>query len=108
MDQDELARVKRRLADYQPLNPYILHALYVCACIGGSSSIVRGYLGVSYEEAGIVLNLGFWGGYLLVCLVFGPLVVRATYKDWRFDRDVQKLEEQRALAPDLAPVPKRA
>ena len=97
MDDEEFAQLKRRVAEYRPMNPYIWPATQLCIITGASSSLIRGYFGWSYEEAGFWLNLGFWGCSILTCLVLGPLIIRQAYKDWTFIKDTRKLKERKVL-----------
>ena len=67
MDQatdDRLAQLQRQIRSWRPLHPLYLYSPILCIAMGGVCSILRYYNGWSYEEAGILINLGFWGGYM--------------------------------------------
>jgi len=94
---DRIAQLQRRVTEYRPLHPHYNKALILCAALGGSASIIRGYYGWSYEEAGPLLNLAFWGGYGLVVFVLGPISLGSMLRDWRYARDMQELEKANAV-----------
>lgn len=99
MDDNELAQVIRRVAKYRSLNLYVLPAVSILTYISSGSTFIRWWYGWSLEEAGFWLNLTFWGGSIIICLL-GPLVIRGWYRDRRFIRDAQKLEEHHKTSQD--------
>lgn len=94
---ERITQLQRRAQAYRTLPQYYNKALILCAGIGGLASLLRGYYGWSYEEAGILLNVAFWGGYGLVALVLGPIVLLAFLRDMRQGRDLQELKEANAM-----------
>lgn len=96
---ERIAQLRRRVMEHRQLNPNYQNALILSAAIGGLASLIRGYYGWSYEEAGILLNLAFWGGYGLAVFILGPIVLLAWLKDWRRARDMSELEKANAV-PD--------
>nr|POE51867.1 hypothetical protein CFP56_26074 [Quercus suber] len=95
-DDDEVAQLQRRIWNYRPLPPAYVCVALLCISIGGFSSMVIYRNGWTYEEAGIWINLGFWGGNLIGVIVLMPVLVWGLINDWTFDKDIQGLEKLRA------------
>lgn len=96
---ERISHLQRRVLEYRPLPQHYNNALMFSVAIGGLASLIRGYYGWSYEEAGILLNVAFWGGYGLAALVLGPIVLLAFLREIRQGRDLKELKKANAI-PD--------
>lgn len=73
-------------------DPIYNSAIMACVGIGLVASVIRVRYGWTYEEAGILLNLAFWGGYGMVCFYLGPIILIALARDWSYASAIKKLK----------------
>lgn len=67
MDQttdDRLVDLQRQIRSWRPLHPVYSYISLLFLAVGAICSYIRYHNGWSYEEAGVWINLGFWGGYI--------------------------------------------
>ena len=98
MDQttdDRLVQLQHQIKNWQPLHPAYSYAPVFCITIGGLCSIIRYYNGWSYEEAGLWINLGFWGGYIMGAVLSVPVTLWSRRNGREFDNVVREFERER-------------
>lgn len=100
-DWDRIELLQRRVTEYRPLNPWYSTAICLCVSIAGVAQLIRGYYSWSYEEAGILLNLAFWGGDGLVCFYLAPIVLLGLFRRLRYARDIKELKKANAVPQEI-------
>lgn len=93
---DPLIQLRRKILNYQPLHPFYTYTPWLFVGIGTAASMIRYHNGWSYEEAGIWVNLGFWGGYLLSIIIQVPIIVRNCIISRSLRKDLQEFKQERA------------
>lgn len=93
---DRLAHFQDQIKNWRPLHPFYLYAPLLCTAVGGTCSILRYYNGWSYEEAGIWINLGFWGGYIAGAVVAALVAVWVRRNGQKLKDLMKECEGERA------------
>jgi hypothetical protein len=101
-DNERLAQLQAQIRNHKPVPQFYNYACQLFNAIGSIAQIYRYYKDWSWEEAPLWLNLAFWGGYLAVIFVFGPIIAWGIIKNWRMGKVLKEFEmemRRRGLEP---------